>query len=197
MKKIILTITYILILLVLNGCWILSVYPFYCKDNIVKLPEIYGEWKILKDSFGDMKEKNSNAWNFGNDYIKTFDNENIQATIAVVYFSIDQKYFIDCISDEHDGLNKYWKVMIFPAHTILKVELKGDSLRLIPLDFDKTIEIMENNRTELEYLKPLKKEDIGLFINSSESWIEFLSQNMHDPALFNIKNELLFKRSHN
>jgi hypothetical protein len=197
MKKNILFIAIIIILLTLNACFVLSLYPFYLKQNIVTMENIHGKWKILKDSGVTVKENRINPWEFTDTFIKIFDDDNIPAKINVDYFKIEKNYFLDCIAGEPENvtLNENWQSLLYPVHTLLKLVMNNDTLRLIPLNYDKTIESLKsNNKADLSYLEPGGEDQIGIFINGADKWIDFLIKNGNNTEFFNSDNEFLFLR---
>ena len=80
------------------------------------MPQVHGKWKLIKSVGDDMTGKNINPWEFSDDELTTYAENNIFAEIEIVYFKVGENYFVDCMAGDPDEgkMNPYWAFLNRP-----------------------------------------------------------------------------------
>ncbi len=197
MKRLLfLTIVFVFIIF-LPSCLLQSFYPFYTSDVTIEMPQVHGKWQLIKSVGDDMSGMNINPWEFSEDALKTFAENNIVAEIDIVYFKVGDNYFLDCMAGEPDEekMNPYWVFLTRPIHSLCKLQLQDNTLQLIPVDIDALETLIRERKINLKLLKKADQSDINLFTTTPKEWVEFLKKYGDDEKLFNEENEILLKRA--
>lgn len=197
MKRLLLISIVFLFFLFLPGCILQSFYPFYTSDVTIEMPQVHGKWKLIKSVGDDMSGKNIDPWEFSEDGLITYSENNIAAEIEIVYFKVGENYFVDCMAADPDEekMNPYWVFLMRPIHSLCKLELQENTLKLIPVDIDALGTLMRERKIDLKIIKKADESDINLFTATPSEWVEFLKNHGDDQKLFNLENVILLERA--
>jgi hypothetical protein len=195
MKKTALIVLLLLISLVLSGCLIQSLTPFYTEDSLVQLPEIYGSWRLIHDDSGDVSKANIQPWQFTGSRVTTFDGRGLEAKLQVKYFSIDGTVFMDITAGDPytSSVSEIWAMHVAPVHTVVKVVIDEDTLVLTPLNYDWFESALALHEISLPAIK-LETANMTVFNPPSEAWMALLRKYKDRKELFSDERRYEFRR---
>ena len=177
-------------LVLLSGCIVLSVYPFYTPKDLIFDPGMVGRWT---------KENASNQfWQFedaGGQYYRLTTTE-LHATnnLEAHLFHLKKYQFLDLITTNRDEFQ-------MPVHLISKVSRTNDNLSLQFLDYGWLADLLEKNPTVLKHLVvPENSEDTNngntLFLTADTKDLQkFLLKHADDTNAFNSGSAVELKRA--
>lgn len=194
MKRTLLAMGFVPVL-ILAGCFIQSLNPFYTNESRTELPQIAGKWQLVneKSEQENEKVKKITPWEISQDKMTTYNEKNLSSEIETVYFKVGSNVFVDATAGEPKQ-NEYWCAGVHPVHTIGKVELEGDKLIIIPADYNVLKKMVEEGKASLKFVEPVEKNNIVIYISKPEEWIEFLKANGGSAEVFKRENALTFKK---
>lgn len=181
--------------LLLSGCIVQSIQPFYTEESVIELPSIVGKWRLVTVE-GKGTEKGEQPWDFTRNEIETYDG-NISSRISVTYFKVSGVVFADITvaplrGDE--GPNVWWTVHVMPVHSLWRVDLSGDSLALTPINHSWVRNLLEKKKTTLSHARSDDKDFRTLLTGSSKELTTFLSENAANPQAFLRTESYVFER---
>lgn len=185
-------------LAVLSGCVVQSINTFYTDESRVPMPQIVGKWHPVSKEKANKDEKLPPEWIFAEDNVLTSDEKGIQSELETVYFKAGDSVFVDMspgkLDDEKNkAVNGYWLMCTAPMHTVCKVEIKGNELKLVPANLKEILKMVETQKCELKTVKGNSKDSVEIFISSSAEWLKFLAKYANDKEVFDEQSALLFK----
>lgn len=152
--------------LLLAGCYVQSLHPFYTKEKVIDFPKIVGDWKVIKHGERYIPYSEQEPWRFKKNSVEIVDDKGIQSLIRTTYFKVGDTVFMDSTPtdpEEQSGVGKYWVAHVYPVHLLCKVIIKGDSLTLIPLNYD----WFEKNAKEFKKEIPFIKADGSMIFTAT------------------------------
>ena len=141
--------------LLLSGCipFIQSFEPFHTEESVIKLPDIRGKW-LAKENAEKDSESLPKPWLFGNNKITTFNEEGVSSVLNVKYFKVKDMTFAD-LSPSEPGKgkapNEFWLIHVIPVHSVCKVELSRNTLKLTPLNGEWIKKMVREKKLSLTY----------------------------------------------
>ena len=122
----------IISLVILAGCVVQSINPFYAKDAAADLPQVYGKWVLTQSS---VDEGLNREWTFSADKITLPDAKGGSFVLSSRFFRIGDMLFLDAIADSPpDSLSFWWVLHISPMHTVSRVIAEEKTMKIIPLN---------------------------------------------------------------
>jgi hypothetical protein len=136
------------LVLILSGCGVLSLHPFYTKENVTFDPALVGKW-VNKDeqwtfslridtTFAvDLVDTMRKVDHIDTSYTLDHIDLNGKAGKFIAHlFTLDGKRFLDLFPDhdEGPGFNMLYAQHVVPAHTVCLVSGTNASLHLSELD---------------------------------------------------------------
>ncbi len=189
MKRIEVLCVIAITILCLNGCIVQSLNPFYSPDAVIETPIKNGAWKMINK---DGKPEMAKPWLFENNKITVYDKKGLSGIVKVVYFKVEDTFFIDATADEPcDKICTWWAINLAPIHTICRVETKDGRLILKPIDFEWIEKALKTKTFNLPYLKK-DGWDSFLITASSKNLMNFLKKNRQDNKLFSETHAMEF-----
>jgi hypothetical protein len=191
MKRIVL-----LAAVLMAGCVVQSYYPFCTEKSVVDLKPLVGKW-TLKSSFGDdVSGKNLRPWTFNkNGILEAVDPDGIGADLGVHLFKLDNTLFLDVIpKDVVTKVNQYWLFTARATHTVCKVELTNDRLKLLPIDFN-WLKDAKLDKPLPMLGKPIPGGDLPLYTATPEEWETFLRKYADSTNAFPEKLAVILVRT--
>ncbi len=178
--------------LLLAGCIVQSLHPYYTKEAVCTIPGIEGEWKlIVRKSEG----KPVKPWVISSNKILTYDEKGAPGLLAAVYFRVGESFFLDTIAEEppEGTTSTWWTMHLLPVHIVTRVDLHDNTLTLTPLDYDYLEKALEKGGVKLSHIRQ-KDENTLLFTASPEEWMEFLKKYGKDKSVFSDENAVQLMR---
>ena len=132
-------------LLLVAGCVLTSVYPYYTAKDVTFEPKLVGRW-----ADPDKPDATNEFWEFTradtNDfYTLTVHDTEKQTTFQAHLFRLKQWTFLDALpTEEHDDF--------VPPHYLLKVTQFEPSLKMTVLDYKWLSELLEKQPGALRHL---------------------------------------------
>ncbi|MBI5075894.1 MAG: hypothetical protein HZB62_12110 [Nitrospirae bacterium] len=190
-KSVFILFILIISLVVLNGCIVHSVNPFYSKESIADMPALNGKW-ILKE--GKTEEGLNREWLFSADKITIPDFKGSSATLSSRFFRVDDMLFLDAIADSPPEVLSFWWVLhVTPVHTVSRVILEEKTMKIIPLDASWMEAAVKNKTVSLPSVWH-QEQKTYLFTATAAEWADFLKKYGKDQNVFMEKEAFVFVR---
>ncbi|MBI5631979.1 MAG: hypothetical protein HZA15_00635 [Nitrospirae bacterium] len=191
MKAVKVAVLVILSFMLLPGCIVQSVNPFYGKEAIADLPAVYGKW-VLKES--SVKEGLNREWTFSADNISLPDTKTGSSALSVRFFRIDDMLFLDAMADAPpEGLSVWWTLHVAPVHTVSRVVLEDKTMKIIALDASWMEEAVKKKTVMLPSVWH-QEQKTYLFTATAAEWAGFLKKYGKDQNVFSDKEAFIFVR---
>lgn len=168
--------------LLLSGCYVQSLHPFYLAETQIEFPEIAGPWQPVDET---TKEPEGTPWTFEKNTIITF-HDDVASEIEVHYFEVEGRVFADWTAgdlDDEAPPNPYWVTHVVPTHSVFRVRHTEQALVLTPLDIDWLDKALKAGDLSLSHV--VVDDDRRIFTVSPEIWTRFLIEYGDDPEAFN------------
>ncbi len=176
--------------LILVGCIVQSLNPYYTEGSRCDIRGIEGEWTLLEEG----KPQSGKPWVFGKEKVLTFDKNGISASLRVVYFSVGKTFFLDSTADEPgEATSRWWTMHVSPVHVVAKVELRDNRLTLTPIDYDWLEKALQDGTVKIPQMRQ-KDENIVIYTATPAEWKVFLEKYSNDENVFSERNALHFIR---
>jgi hypothetical protein len=187
-----------------TGCLVQSTHPFFTRESVTPLPDAVGKWRLLKDMGADLEkdEKNAaaNPWiiravaggEVPSCQVTTYDRGQREGTLYVVFFTVNGETYGSVMPEQNPKASKYWNAGHCPVHTLCKVELKGDLLRLRFLNREWVERAVA--RKELAFPVAHKGNRSLLLSPAAEEWKTFLEKCGKTEGVFSERNPLELRR---
>lgn len=192
--------------LILTGCWVQSIHPFYTEASRIAVPELVGEWQLVRSGDGDLSAHNVKPWSVHDLDKKTYglithNEDNVSSNIRAVFFQVDGHTFCDWTAgnlEDERAANEYWLLTIRAVHVVHKVEHSKDSLTFTPLHAEWVSKAIEAGEITIPFLKPRKTEgdgdDLPIYTATSEDWEKLLKQHATNTNAFQASTAIVLKR---
>jgi hypothetical protein len=153
-----------LILTLLTGCVVTSVYPFYTPKDVVFDPALVGNW-VDAGATNETKE----TWQFkpgdGQAYRFTLVDADKKTEYDAHLFKLKGQLFLDCLPRErHDDF--------VPPHYLLKVNRLQPNLEMQILDYKWLTDLVEKNPKAIRHLvvsKPSGESGEGTLVLTADT----------------------------
>jgi hypothetical protein len=190
--------------LLCTGCLVQSTHPFYTKDAPAALPDVVGKWQLLKDMGADVGKDEKKAavdpWVIravaGTDVptyqVTAYDRGNREGTLNAVFFALNGDTYGSVTPAQNPKANKYWNAGNCAVHTLCKVELKDDLLRLRFLNRA----WVERALGKKELAFPIAQQGNRSLVLSptTEEWKAFLEKCGKTEGVFSERNPIELRR---
>ena len=179
-----------LLAVVLAGCVIHSLEPFYTPKSQILPKEALGQWQLLQSAGDEVSDTNVRSWlievaDDNHCKLTAYDRDNTGATFGLTFFKVGPTLFLDFVPDQpgdETKLNEYWSFAVHRVHGVCKVVLDKDHLQLITLKYKwvadgvakKTIALPHSGTTN----------DWLLFTATPAQWEKFLLKNAGNTNAF-------------
>lgn len=166
----------VLLTVLLSGCFMQSIHPFYTDASLVDVPEISGSWRLISQGSEDLSGKYREPWHFGKDKIETYE-KGVNSSLDVKYFRVEGTLFADLISskpDETKGPNFWWMLHVLPMHSVCRVHISGDTVSFTPLNGDWLTRKLKDKAIALPFIYTEDTLDHPVLAASSGDLMAFL-----------------------
>jgi hypothetical protein len=178
MKKLCTALAYCMLL---SGCVVGSLNPFYTEDLVVEQPQLEGSWYFTED----IESNDESPLVLSKGKMIIYDDKGQPAESKITFFKIDDVLFADIFPQEgqlKEDLVKDGK----PVHLISRVRIiSAERFSFNALDYDWLAVELEAGRIQLPFEKV--NSDAGndiIFTATSEQWVEFLRKYKDDLQAF-------------
>jgi hypothetical protein len=200
MKKQILVLV-ILVAVLVQGCIVKSLHPFYIESDLVYKKELVNTW-VDQDGH---KWKIDPVQEQRKAYQMTFTEDGKEATFLTHLFELEGNLFLDFRPLASDGsVNDLFEMHLLPSHSVAKVVKMNDEVVVIKWFNEEWLtKLFKQNRIKISHEVIIdensgKDEDKSYVLTAStEELRKFLIKYGNDPAAFDGdgKMELTLKRS--
>ncbi len=182
--------------MMLSGCFMQSLQPFYSQQMVVQMPELSGKWLLVSAGNENVTKKYPEPWIFDQSTLRTFD-KGVASLLNVVWFRIDDALFADFSasdSEQTTQLNAWWTMHSISVHSVCKVLIDKETLSLIPLDGEWISKAIDKREIPLSYALVGGKSDHYVLTSSSQELAAFLKKYRHSPEAFPMDNAHVLRR---
>ncbi|MEI6082869.1 MAG: hypothetical protein WCS70_01060 [Verrucomicrobiota bacterium] len=190
-----------LLAVILTGCVIHSIEPFYSSTARVAPNAVLGRWQLLQNHGEPVGSNNISPWIIetgdANHYkLTAYDSRNVGAPFDLIFFTVGKSFFVDVVAGLDGGdmrLNEHWTfAAVHPVHSVCKVILETNRLQLIALDY----QWVEDGLTKKQLALPHygTTNDLMLFTTKPADWETFLQKYANDAGAFPEKRAFELKR---
>lgn len=135
------------VVMILAGCWSLSIHPLYTEDDLVQDPMLVGKWynpeemdqiwmfeandekgyrlTVFEGIEAQLKEAVENQ-----SRLELTVDPNKDAMFDVHLLKLDQYTFVDFFPEEPANVNEFYKLHVIPAHSFSRISIEGNVLTL-------------------------------------------------------------------
>ena len=133
--------------ILLNGCFVASVRPFYFAGDVVEVPDLVGSWNA-----GD-----GEVWTFeetASGYLWRIVEDGEESLVKATFFTFQETLFVDfMLSDEEYGADENVELYTIRIHAAARVRLEGGDLYIDHLSLELLEKALENESIDLEYYR--------------------------------------------
>jgi hypothetical protein len=188
-------VAYLMASVFLGGCIVQSLNPFYTPSAVIQMPQLDGEWMLVKD-YGDDALPANIQWTFQGKRLETRDKRGARADVEVVYFKVQDSLYADFAPGDADklGVSEYWLWTVTGVHTLCKVMLSEGAVTLLPLDYDWLQDQVEKKKAiSLPFVRAEEGDEL-LFTATAAMWMSFLEKYGQESDAFSPKRGFVLKR---
>jgi hypothetical protein len=192
MKKVIAVV--LCLVFVFCGACVRSLNPFYTDEAKIDYKEIKGYWLMQDDGSGNTG-KDSKAWQFCEDQIRTCSDKGVPGVLKAVYFKIGDNIFMDTTAgDLAEGLvNEWWQMHTLPVHFVSKIEINSDIMVIKPLNNEWFVENLGSLGLSEAQIRTNQYDSLAIDIKPAD-WVQFLKKYANDEKAFSGKAKYTFQR---
>lgn len=179
----------LVILLILTGCWTLSIHPLYFEKDLIFIPGLIGTWSDKKTDDGT-----SNPWIFEksgeNVYRLIMKEKNKSDGLFKAHLLRLGKYlFLDLFPEEPEEGDEFYIGSVIPAHSFLRVSLEDQVLRLGYLDPDWLKKNIDDQKIKIKHER---RDDLLILTASTKDLQEFVLK--HVEEAFEFESGVLYRQ---
>ncbi|MFH1052179.1 MAG: hypothetical protein V1779_14770 [bacterium] len=202
MKKHIL-VALVLITITISGCLVLSLYPIYTEDTLVKLDGLEGTWMQNDSSSWSFKLDTTQLYKVTiNEFERTISSPEENSSDTTFKFKgineysggltkINGVYFLDLLPEKiNDSSGSIHSIHFIYGHSISKLQMKGDSLLIVFLDYDWINDSKKKIKKSVGYIKSEKN---AILTASTKDLRKFLSKFANDTNAFPENDNYMIK----
>jgi hypothetical protein len=175
-------------LLILSGCFVLSVHPLYFEDDLIFEQGLIGTWGEDED-----KEDLSELWIFKKSGDKSYrlimrEEENGEGVFEARLLKLGEHMFLDLYPEEPETGHEFYNMHVIPAHSFIRISLEGHVLRLGFFDHDWLKKNLEQNKVNIKHER---RDDTIVVTASTKELQEFVLK--HVEEAFEIEADPLYR----
>jgi hypothetical protein len=180
----------IVLIIIVSGCLVKSIHPFYKESDIIFDTALIGLWSDKDSSiwtieqfqvsgfFGDTKNRNS--------YIISFnEKDEAQEKFIVNLFRLNNQLYVDFMPKDID-VPDITSFHLVKAHSIAKIDIAADSINLKWFNESWLAGLFENNKIRIahETIIDEKGEESYVLTASTDELQKFIIKYGNDPNAF-------------
>ena len=172
-------------LVILTGCILTSVHPFYTSNDVVFEPSLVGNWTNAQSTEHWAFERKT-----ADSYLLTYVEDSVTNIVPTHLFRLDGQLFMDIAGQEQD-----WKALPppTPSHLLLKVTQLSPTLQMAPLNHDWVKGVLEKEPGALQHvlIKEPDTQNCRIVLTAATAELQaFLKKNLNNEEVWNDGFEL-------
>lgn len=186
-----------LIIILLPGCFVKSLHPFYKENEVIFKKELLGTWAGDDSTTWKIEQGKKFTGLFkpdqpDNSYLITYSDNKGSALFKVRLFQLDSQLFLDFYPDEAGNSNELMSLHLVPMHTVARVDQAGSRMVIRWYNEEWLIGLFRQNKIRIAHEKiPLESgrtddHDFQVILTAStEELQKFMLKYSGDPKAFN------------
>lgn len=203
-------ISVVLLMLIISGCTVLSFYPLYTEDVLIRNDKIIGKWETIESSdtlvweiiFKDKKwiKKHNNPADRGSReepnkfayslFLYYAANPEKKAEFQLHLVELNGKTYIDFFPEQWNVDISILEFHLMGVHTFAKVNIENDSIAINWFDSDWFKENLESNKIRIKH--EVNSANILLTAQPKELQ-KFVSKYSNDEDAFDADSQVILK----
>jgi hypothetical protein len=191
-----------LVMLLVPGCFVKSLHPFYKEHEVIFKKELLGTWTGNDSSTWKIEQSQKLSGVFNADksdkaYLITYTDKKGTAVFIVRLFQLEKRLFLDFYPDEVESTNELMASHLVPTHTVARVDLSDGRMVIRWYNEEWLIGLFRQNKIRIAHEKiPFesgKADDDNFQVvltASTEELQKFMLKYSEDPNAF--KNDYTF-----
>ena len=186
----------LLLVLILPGCLVKSLHPFYTDNNLVYKAELTGAWMDHDSNTWVISRHMKKTGLFKDDipdqaYTIIFTDQKGSSKFMAHLFTIEKQLYLDFYPDEDEGHTDLGNFHFIPAHSLAQVNLKGNSIEIRWYNEEWLVNLFNQNRIRIAHERvPYDADDHNpdnyqVILTAPTSELQkFILKYGHDPEAF-------------
>lgn len=176
--------------LLLGGCIVTSVYPFYDAKSLTFEPRLLGQWDVETDS-GEANEHWTFEQETNHSFKVSYKNNQTTSVMQGHTFKLKGELFLDLLTTDIDDEHQPPPI---PAHMVVRLVEVGTTMRMIPMSYEWLGELLEKNPKALRHhiiYADEKKEHQRLILTADTPELQrFLVAHLKTPEAWKEESKL-------
>lgn len=203
-------ISVVLLMLIISGCTVLSFYPLYTEDVLIRNDKIIGKWETIESSdtlvweiiFKDKKwiKKHNNPADRGSReepnkfayslFLYYAANPEKKAEFQLHLVELNGKTYIDFFPEQWNVDISILEFHLMGVHTFAKVNIENDSIAINWFDSDWFKENLESNKIRIKH----EKNSANILLTAQPKELQkFVSKYSKDEDAFDADSQVILK----
>jgi hypothetical protein len=203
-------ISVVLLMLIISGCTVLSFYPLYTEDVLIRNDKIIGKWETIESSdtlvweiiFKDKKwiKKHNNPADRGSReepnkfayslFLYYAANPEKKAEFQLHLVELNGKTYIDFFPEQWNVDISILEFHLMGVHTFAKVNIENDSIAINWFDSDWFKENLESNKIRIKH----EKNSANILLTAQPKELQkFVSKYSNDEDAFDADSQVILK----
>lgn len=203
-------ISVVLLMLIISGCTVLSFYPLYTEDVLIRNDKIIGKWETIESSdtlvweiiFKDKKwiKKHNNPVDRGSReepnkfayslFLYYAANPEKKAEFQLHLVELNGKTYIDFFPEQWNVDISILEFHLMGVHTFAKVNIENDSIAINWFDSDWFKENLESNKIRIKH----EKNSANILLTAQPKELQkFVSKYSNDEDAFDADSQVILK----
>lgn len=203
-------ISVVLLMLIISGCTVLSFYPLYTEDVLIRNDKIIGKWETIESSdtlvweiiFKDKKwiKKHNNPADRGSReepnkfayslFLYYAANPEKKAEFQLHLVELNGKTYIDFFPEQWNVDISILEFHLMGVHTFAKVNIENDSIAINWFDSDWFKENLESNKIRIKH----EKNSANILLTAQPKELQkFVSKYSNDEGAFDADSQIILK----
>lgn len=203
-------ISVVLLMLIISGCTVLSFYPLYTEDVLIRNDKIIGKWETIESSdtlvweiiFKDKKwiKKHNNPADRGSReepnkfayslFLYYAANPEKKAEFQLHLVELNGKTYIDFFPEQWNVDISILEFHLMGVHTFAKVNIENDSIAINWFDSDWFKENLESNKIRIKH----EKNSANILLTAQPKELQkFVSKYSNDEDAFHADSQVILK----
>lgn len=203
-------ISVVLLMLIISGCTVLSFYPLYTEDVLIRNDKIIGKWETIESSdtlvweiiFKDKKwiKKHNNPADRGSReepnkfayslFLYYAANPEKKAEFQLHLVELNGKTYIDFFPEQWNVDISILEFHLMGVHTFAKVNIENDSIAINWFISDWFKENLESNKIRIKH----EKNSANILLTAQPKELQkFVSKYSNDEDAFDADSQVILK----
>ena len=191
-----------LVILLMSGCFVKSLHPFYKENEAIFNQELTGDWLGDDSSTWKIEQGKKFTGLFKPDmpeksYLITYTDKKGVALFKVCLFKLGNRYFFDFYPEEIESTNELMAIHLVPMHTVARVDFSPEKMMIQWYNEEWLIGLFRQNKIRIAHEKvpindgKMEEDNFQVVLTASTDDLQkFMLKYMDDPTAF--KNDYTF-----